>query len=83
MHIISTSVERGEIELFYFGLLLLILGALAGYLNEPIARVFRLTAPQQALWVKVAGLVFVVLGVILLVTSEFPGELQFLRVIEF
>lgn len=65
--------------MFYLGVVLVVIGALAGYLPQLVAKVFRLTNQNQILWVKAAGLIFVLMGAILLFTNEFPKELQFLR----
>ncbi|GAB6086806.1 hypothetical protein [Alkaliphilus crotonatoxidans] len=66
--------------MFYLGLVVLLIGAIAVYLNKFIEKRTSLTA-QQALWVKAVGLLMVILGAILIILSEFPQELEFLRFI--
>lgn len=66
--------------MFYLGLVVLLIGAIAVYLNKFIVKRTSLTA-QQALWVKAVGLLMVILGAILIILSEFPQELEFLRFI--
>lgn len=69
--------------MFQFGIILLFIGAVLVYGTRSVSRILKMSTTKQLLAIKLSGLIIALVGAIMLLLSQFPERLQFLRIIRF
>ncbi|MGV8145938.1 MAG: hypothetical protein ACLKAK_04030 [Alkaliphilus sp.] len=66
--------------MYLVGSIFLFIGAFLVYMTSPILSLLKRKEGKMMLYVKVTGLVFAIIGAILLFLSNRPETLEFLRI---
>ncbi|SCY69618.1 hypothetical protein [Alkaliphilus peptidifermentans] len=67
--------------MFQFGMIFLFIGALMVYATGLIVRIIKRPPFNNVLFVKISGLVFTIIGAIMIFLSQYPEKLEFLRIV--
>lgn len=76
------SIGNEVSNMFYLGLLLIIIGAFMVYGTPILSRIMNISTARGLLIIKVGGLLITILGAILIFIAQFPERLQFLRIVK-